>query len=105
MILELAHNISIIWPNQLQNRTQRNAHAPVYTNKICRVINQWNWGWAERHVSPRPNVSPRPAPPQSSRLHSGVLGHGCINTTAVTETTPSFFACTFRRDYANISTS
>ncbi len=55
MILELAHNISVIWPNQLQNRTQRNAHAQVYTNKICRVINQWNWGWAERHVLPRPN--------------------------------------------------
>ncbi len=55
MILELAHNISVIWSNQLQNHTQRNAHARVYTNKICPVINQWNWGWAERHVSPRPN--------------------------------------------------
>ncbi len=68
MILELAHNISVIWPNQLQNRAQRNAHARVYTNKICSVINQWNCGWAKRHMSPRP------APPQSSRLHSGVLG-------------------------------
>ncbi len=55
MILELAHNIFVIWPNQLQNRSQRNVHAQVYTNKICPVINQWNWGWAERHVSPRPN--------------------------------------------------
>ncbi len=44
----LAHNIFVIWPNQLQNRSQRNAHARVYTNKICRVINQWN-------VSPRPS--------------------------------------------------
>ncbi len=59
MILELAHNISVIWPNQLQNCTQRNAHARVYTNKICRVISQWNW----THVTP----------PQLSRLHSGVL--------------------------------
>ncbi len=41
MILELAHTISVIWPNQLQNRTQRNVHARVYTNKIRRVINQW----------------------------------------------------------------
>ncbi len=31
MILELAHNISVIWPNQLQIRTQRNAHSRVYT--------------------------------------------------------------------------
>ncbi len=53
MILELAHNISVIWPNQIQ----RNAHAQVYTNKTCRVINQWNWGWAERHVLPRPAPS------------------------------------------------
>ncbi len=45
MILQLAHNISVIWPNQIQ----RNAHAHVYTNKTCLVINQWNWG-----VSPRP---------------------------------------------------
>ncbi len=52
MILELAHNISVIWPNQIQ----RKAHARVYTNKTCSVINQWNWGWAERHVSPRPIV-------------------------------------------------
>ncbi len=51
MILELAYNISIIWPNQLQIRTQRNALTRVYTNKICSVINQWNWGWAEQHVS------------------------------------------------------
>ncbi len=36
MILELAHNISVIWTNQLQNRTQRNTR--LYTNKICRVI-------------------------------------------------------------------
>ncbi len=37
----------------------------VYTNKISRVINQWNWEWAERHVSPRPNVSPQCfTPPQ-----------------------------------------
>ncbi len=42
MILELAHNIFVIWPNQLQNQSQRNAHAQVYTNKICPVINQWN---------------------------------------------------------------
>ncbi len=45
MILELAHNISVIWPNQFQNLTQRDAHARVYTNTICHVINQWNWGW------------------------------------------------------------
>ncbi len=40
--IQLANNISVIWPNQLQNRSQRNAHAQVYTNKICHVINQWN---------------------------------------------------------------
>ncbi len=63
------HNISV--PNQLQNHTQRNAHARLYTNKIFRVINQWIWGWVERHVSPSPNVSRRLALPQSSRMHSG----------------------------------
>ncbi len=31
--------------------------------------------------------------------------HGCFNTTAVTETTPSFFAWTFGLHYTNISTS
>ncbi len=36
MILELAHNISVIWTNQLQYRTERNTR--LYTNKICRVI-------------------------------------------------------------------
>ncbi len=24
----------------------------LYTNKLCCIINQWNWGWAEQHVSP-----------------------------------------------------
>ncbi len=38
MILELAHNISVIWPNQIQNRTQRNAHAWLYTSNICCVF-------------------------------------------------------------------
>ncbi len=68
MILELAHNISIIWPNQLQNRTQRNAHAPVYTNKICRVINQWNWGG--RSDTCRPAQMCRPAPIVQTALWS-----------------------------------
>ncbi len=53
MVLELAHNISVIWPNQIQ----RNVHARVYTNKTCRVKNQWNWGWVG-------------VPAPSSRLHS-----------------------------------
>ncbi len=56
MILELAHIISVIWPNQLQNRSQRNAHARVYTNKICRVINQWNWGGRSDTCCPAPIV-------------------------------------------------
>ncbi len=34
MILELAHNISVIWPNQLQNRTQRNAHVGLHQKDL-----------------------------------------------------------------------
>ncbi len=75
MILELAHNISVIWPNQLQNRTQRNAHARVYTNKICLVINQWNWGWAERHVSPRPTP---PTPPPRPIVQIALWSRGLL---------------------------
>ncbi len=32
----------------------------LHTNKFCCIINQWNWVWAERHVLPHLNVSPRP---------------------------------------------
>ncbi len=35
--------------------------------------------------------------------HTASPWHGCFNTTAVTETTPSFFVWTFWRHYANIS--
>ncbi len=38
-------------------------------------------------------------------LHTASPCHGCNNSTAVTETTPSFFAWSFGRHYANISTS
>ncbi len=65
MILELANNISAIWPNQLQNRTQKNAHARVYNKKKlpCYKPMEFVMGGATRV-----------APPQSSSLHSGVLG-------------------------------
>ncbi len=37
--------------------------------------------------------------------HTASPWHSCINTTALTETTPSFFAWTFGRQQTNISTS
>ncbi len=37
MILEVAHNISVIWPSQIQNQTHMNVHARLYTNKIAEL--------------------------------------------------------------------
>ncbi len=51
MILELAHTISVIWPNQFQNHTQRNVYAGLHQyDLLCYKPMELRVGGAKRNI-------------------------------------------------------